>query len=266
MIKVLSLGGSIVAPNGIDAVYLASFVKMAKEYLDIDASNKLIIVVGGGATARSYQNECKKVLHSLEHEVEKDALDWIGIMATRLNAQVVKTAFTSLSPCDVVINPKGTLLIEGEIGKIEGTGKEDTGGRTEGIGERVGSEGGKEEFKGRVLVAAGWKPGFSTDNDAVLLAIRFGAKEVLNLSNIDMVYTADPKVDKNAKPISKISWQEFCKIVGEDWDPGKNAPFDPIASKAAREAGLTVICANGRNNSNTFSILTGQEYVGTTIS
>jgi uridylate kinase len=37
---------------------------------------------------------------------------------------------------------------------------------------------------GRVMVAAGWKPGFSTDYDAVLLAERFKADAVLNLSNI----------------------------------------------------------------------------------
>jgi hypothetical protein len=40
-------------------------------------------------------------------------------------------------------------------------------------------------FSGRVLMAAGWKPGFSTDYDAVVLAERFGARiRILMLSNI----------------------------------------------------------------------------------
>ena len=55
-------------------------------------------------------------------------------------------------------------------------------------------------------------------------------------------------------------------MVGTEWTPGRNTPFDPIASAIAREHGMTVVCADGRNIPNTMAILRGQEYVGTTIS
>ena len=116
------------------------------------------------------------------------------------------------------------------------------------------------------MVAAGWKPGFSTDYDAVLLAERFQADTVINLSNIAKVYTADPKLDPKAKPIDSITWAEFGTIVGDEWTPGKNLPFDPIATKRAAELGLSVICAAGRDLPNLRSLLLrGGAFEGTTI-
>ena len=120
-------------------------------------------------------------------------------------------------------------------------------------------------FSGRILVAGGWKPGFSTDTDAVYLAKRFGAKLVINLSNIAKVFTDDPRKNPDAKPIDSISWADFRAMVGDEWVPGKNAPFDPIASKLAQEAGIRVICADGRNTENTLSILRGESFEGTVI-
>jgi uridylate kinase len=118
---------------------------------------------------------------------------------------------------------------------------------------------------GRVLVAAGWKPGFSSDNDAVLLAERFGAGLVINLSNIKQVYTDDPQKNPEAKPIDSISWPDFRVLVGDEWKPGKNVPFDPVASRHAAELGLKVICAAGRDLENLGKILRGESFLGTTI-
>jgi len=118
---------------------------------------------------------------------------------------------------------------------------------------------------GRILVASGWKPGWSTDYDAVLLAERFGADEVLNLSNIAKVYTADPRLDPEAKPIDRIDWADFRRIVGDEWVPGKNLPFDPIATKKAAGLGLKVVCASGRDLDNLKRILAGEAFTGTTI-
>jgi uridylate kinase len=118
---------------------------------------------------------------------------------------------------------------------------------------------------GRVLVAAGWKPGFSSDNDAVLLAERFGAGSVINLSNIEQVYTDDPKKNPDARPIDAISWPDFRALVGDEWKPGKNVPFDPVASRRAAELGLKVICAAGRDLENLGKILRGEAFLGTTI-
>lgn len=227
MTIVLSVGGSIISPEAIDTKFIIDFTKMIKEWLSIDISHRAVLVTGGGSTARRYQNAAREITN----KVNSDALDWIGIMATRLNAQLLKTVFGDDCMDPVVTDPTSEKVL----------------------------------FQGRVLVAAGWKPGFSTDNDAALLAKRFGAGTVINLSNIERVYTADPRKDPAAKPIDRITWGDFCKMVGSTWSAGGNYPFDPVASIQARECAMRVICCDGRNIDNTKNILMGKSFVGTVI-
>lgn len=226
MVTVLSLGGSIVAPDKPDPEFLSSFVRLVRQWLAQDNSRKLILVVGGGGPARAYQSAYKAVVP----DGDNDQADWIGIMATRLNAQLLKAIFADICPGDVVYDPTKVDI-----------------------------------FAGRILVAAGWKPGFSTDNDAVYLAERFDAQTVINLSNIAKVYTDDPRNNPEATPIDSISWADFRKIVGDEWVPGKNVPFDPVASIHAQKAGISVICAAGRDIENLSAILDGKPFTGTTI-
>ena len=226
MVTVISLGGSIVAPSVPDASFLSGFSALVRNWLSQDPSRKLILVIGGGGPARAWQQAAREVSPGLND----DQADWVGIMATRLNAQLVKAVFADLCPGDVVYDPTAV-----------------------------------EVFSGRIMVAAGWKPGFSTDNDAVLLAERFSADTVINLSNIAKVYTADPRVDPQARPIDSISWEDFRAIVGDQWIPGKNVPFDPVASMHAQKTGLTVICAAGRDMSYLQALLDGQPFTGTVI-
>jgi uridylate kinase len=227
MVTVVSLGGSIVAPDGVDVDFLKAFTGIVGEFLEKDEKRRFIFVVGGGGPARAWQSAYRKV--APDGGVDEQA-DWIGIMATRLNAQLLKAAMGDWCTQDVVIDPTQV-----------------------------------DPFVGRVLVAAGWKPGFSTDYDAVLLAERFSADKVVNLSNIAKVYTADPRTDPTATPIDSISWADFRKIVGDEWSPGKNVPFDPIASRHAAKIGLKVVCAAGKDLDNLRKLLSGEPFVGTSI-
>lgn len=226
MVTVISLGGSIVAPDGVDSDFIAAFIALLKAELAADEKRRFILVVGGGGPARKYQQAYRVIVPNGSDE----QADWIGIMATRLNAQLLKAVLGDLCTQKVVTDPS-----------------------------QVGP------FVGRVLVAAGWKPGFSTDFDAVLLAERFQADKVINLSNIAKVYTDDPRKNPEAKPIDSISWTDFRNIVGEEWVPGKNVPFDPVASRHAAKIGLKVICAAGKDLENLKKILSGQDFFGTTI-
>ena len=219
MTKVLSVGGSIIVPDKPDTEFLGKFVAMCTKWLDEDKSRRLILVAGGGAPARVYQNGYKEVCEKTGADFDANAADWIGIMATRINAQLLKASFGSYCKNDVVYNPTEPDL----------------------------------------------KPGFSTDTDAVYLGEKFDAKTIVNLSNIEKVYTDDPRKNPDAKPLDTISWADFRKMVGDEWTPGKNCPFDPIASKKASELGMKVICAGGKNIENINAILNDKEYIGTTI-
>ena len=225
-VTVISLGGSIIVPGKPDSAFLKSFRDSICSYLDERPEDRLILVTGGGAPARIYQNALKEVAG----DVPAPVLDWIGIRATHLNGMLVKSVLSGYAPDDLVTDPTAHIA-----------------------------------FTGRVLVAGGWKPGFSTDTDAVLLAKRFNAGTVINLSNTKMIYTDDPRKNPEAKPIAKISWEDFRMMVGDEWIPGKNVPFDPVASKLAQEAGIKVIAADGRDIQNTLCILKGEEFTGTLI-
>jgi uridylate kinase len=225
-IKVLSVGGSIVAPDAVDTEFIINFKTAILEYLNADMTRKLVFVVGGGRPARLYQKAYREIVDSPDTESQ----DWIGIMATRLNGELLKAVFADECPDPVVNDPTSV-----------------------------------KSFNGRILIAAGWKPGFSTDNDSVLLAYNIGADTIINLSNIMKIYSSDPKLDPNAIALDKISWSEMQKLVGDKWKPGVNVPFDPVATKRASELGLKVITALGNDIENMKNILSGASFNGTTI-
>ena len=226
--KVISLGGSIVVPNEVDADYLRDLRSVLVSVVEND--DRLIVVVGGGAPARRYQTAYRTIRAALDLPVESDSQDWIGVMATRINAELVRHVLAPYVTDPVVTDPTAAFA-----------------------------------FTGRILVAAGWKPGFSTDFDAVMLAERFGADTVINLSNVAQVYTADPRTVPDATPLEHVSWDNFRALVGESWKPGSNLPFDPVATRKAAGLGLRVIAADGKNLENLTAILTDQEFFGTEI-
>lgn len=225
---IISVGGSLVVPSGgINTTFLKSLNSFIRSQLSKHPNRQFFLEVGGGATARQYRDAGQEVIG---HELTRDDLDWLGIHATRLNAQLIRTIFRDIAHPYI-------------IKKYE-------------IIRKVTEP---------VVVAAGWKPGWSTDYDAILLCEDYGAKTVLNLSNIAQVYTDDPKKNPDATPIDHISWEEFRKIVGDEWTPGLNAPFDPIAAKKAQELGVSVIVMSGDDFGNIENYFAGKEFVGTTI-
>ena len=155
----------------------------------------------------------------------------MGIYTTHTNAQFVRLMFGQKANSKIVINPTK-----------------------------------KVNFKENILLAGGWKPGWSTDMIAVLLAKTYSAKTVINLSNIDFLHTKDPRKFKDAKKITTISWGGLLKITGKKWRPGANVPFDPIAAQFAEKNKIQAIIANGKNLKNLENILNGKNFDGTTIS
>jgi uridylate kinase len=123
----------------------------------------------------------------------------------------------------------------------------------------------KISFKEKILIAAGWKPGFSTDYDAVLLAKTYGSDTIINLTNVDYVYDKDPNKFKFAKPFKEISWKDYLKLIEQKWIPGMSAPFDPIASKLAQKFKFKVIILNGRKLKNLENYLENKNFTGTII-
>ncbi len=205
------------------------FLKRLRELVlrKIKGGLSFYIIAGGGKLARRYQEAAREARGELSSE---DA-DWMGIHATRLNAWLVRSLFLDEAQDRIVKNP-----------------------------ERAVNQ------KYSVVIGGGFRPGNSTDLAAVMAAKTVGAKKVVNLSNIDYVYTADPRTNPDATKIEKISWKEFRKLIPKDWDPGLSSPFDPIAAKEAEALGIEVAVINGAKLEELDNYLSGKPFVGTVIS
>ncbi len=203
-----------------------NFLKKFKQLiLKFIKTKKFIIISGGGKTCRVYQKAASRISKLTDEDV-----DWLGIHATRLNAHLLRTIFREYAYPKVVRDPREII-----------------------------------KFNKPLLIAAGYKPGSSTDYDAVLLAKKFGVKTILNLTDTDYVYDKDPGKYKNAKPLKKMIWKEYRKIAGNKWDPGLNLPFDPVAAKEAEKMNLKVVITNGKNIKNLDNFLNGKDFKGTII-
>lgn len=221
--EVLSLGGSLICPEGIDVEFLKKFKSFILSW--VKRGKKFIIFVGGGNLAREYQRVAKEL-----GVLDNKSLDEIGIFATFLNAVFLKSYFGKLAFERIIQDPRE---------KIKTTKK--------------------------LIFCGGWKPGRSTDFDAVLMAKNLKVKRVINLSNIDFVFDKDPKKFKDAKPIEKISFDGLLKIIGKKWMPGANVPFDPEGIKLAKRNKIKIIILNGRNFENLEKFFKGQDFMGTVV-
>ncbi|MBI5729286.1 MAG: UMP kinase [Candidatus Magasanikbacteria bacterium] len=220
---ILSVGGSIIIPKtGFDFTFLKAFRDLI--VTEIKNGKQFILVIGGGATARQYQSSGSAFNASAAD------LDWIGIKATALNAELVRVLFKEYAHESVITKPTKKVATTRPL-----------------------------------IVAAGWEPGCSTDYDATLLAKTYGAKTLFNLSNVDYVYDSDPNKNPGAKKIERIGWADFRKIVGDKWTPGANVPFDPSAAKLAQKLKVTVGFIKGTDLGEVKKALSGGIFRGTVI-
>jgi uridylate kinase len=221
---VLSLGGSIIVPERIDTAFLKEFRKIILDF--IKKGNRVAIVAGGGHTCRLYN----KAAAEINPDVSQEDLDWMGIKATKLNAELIRAIFAEHAYEEVIDDPTQPIKTDKPI-----------------------------------IVGSGWKPGCSSDMDTVLLAVNLGMGTAVNLSNIEYVYDKDPNKHKGAKKIENMSWNQMQEIVGDEWIPGANLPFDPVATKEAAKAKLKVVIMRGTDLGNLKNFLEGKEFKGTTI-
>ncbi len=185
---------------------------------------RFIIVTGGGRTARRYQHAAAQL-----GAADGTSSDWVGISATWLNARLVQEAFGDSAEHALITDPT----------------------------KRIHS-------RKPILIAGGWKPGFSTDYDAVCLAQTSRAAMLINMSNVDFLYDKDPKRFPDAQKLTSASWQTLQKIVGTEWKAGSHVPFDPIATRKAAQLRLRLIFI-GKDSANLRNVLEGKAFVGTVV-
>jgi len=201
------------------------FLKSFKYSLQKYLGKKRFFIIVGGGKVTRVY---QKAL--LEFGAKSSDRDWMGINITRLNAEIIKQMFAGNCYSETIINPNEKVK----------TNKD-------------------------VIVGAGWKPGWSTDYDAVLIAKNNNVKTIINLTNVDYVYDKNPNEFADAKPIENIDWKSFERIVGDEWKPGLSMPFDPKASKLAARLKLRVAMINGKKLERLEDFLNNKPFIGTII-
>lgn len=146
-----------------------------------DMGVEICIVVGAGNIFRGMQGAA--------NGMERASADYMGMVATVLNALAIQNTLERIGMDTRVLSAISMMQVcEPYIRR-----------RAERHMER-----------GRVVIfAAGTgNPFFTTDTAAALRANEMGCDVLMKATQVDGVYTADPKKDKNAKHLARLSYHE----------------------------------------------------------
>ena len=203
------------------------FLKNFKKFLGAFTRRgiRFVLVVGGGKLARRFQEAAHKV-----SRLANEDKDWIGIHATRLNGHLLRTIFREVAD-PVMIDARGKM----------------------------------KELKYPITIAAGWRPGWSTDFVAIQLAADLGADEAVIAGKPSHVFDRDPAKFPSARPFGEITWSGYRKLIPRVWTPGMGAPVDPVAAALGEKEKIKAIIIDGRNLKNFSALLKGEEFQGTII-
>ena len=157
-----------------DLVYQISKVK--------NDNNQICLLVGGGNFLRGKDLE----------NIDRYKADMIGMLSTYTNGIYLSEVFKNNSIKNIIYGSNDFADLVYKFNKDEIINKLNDG------------------FV--VLIVGGTgHPYFTTDTGVVLRAIELDCDEVILSKNVDYVYDSDPKINKNAKKYTEISYQEFLQ-------------------------------------------------------
>ena len=188
--------------------------------------HELVVVAGGGANARNYIRALRELGGSESH------CDEIGIRVSRLNALLLISALGSAA-YPLVPEDLGQLLAYFSTG--------------------------------RIVVMGGLQPGHSTNAVAALAAEAIRADLLVNATDVDGIYTADPRADPSAKRLEVIRARELLGMIlgGSLW-AGTYDLMDPVAVGIIARSNIPALVVNGMDPKNLARAIRG-ERVGTRI-
>lgn len=151
---------------------IAQVVKMGVE---------VAVVVGGGNIYRGMQGAA--------HGVERASADYMGMLATVLNSLAMQNALEGIDMETRVLSAISMMQI---------------------CEPYIRRRALRHLERGRVVIfAAGTgNPFFTTDTAGTLRAIEMGSDAILKATNVDGVYSADPKRDKKARRFERLTYHD----------------------------------------------------------
>ncbi len=146
-----------------------------------EAGTEICIVVGGGNIFRG--------LAASANGMDRVKADYIGMMATVMNGVALENAFAAIGqPASL----HSALPVPHVAGPFD---------RNRALADLAG---------GRIVVFAGGtgNPFFTTDTTAALRAAEMGCDVILKATQVDGIYTADPKRDPDARRFDRLTYDE----------------------------------------------------------
>ncbi|MCL1908291.1 MAG: UMP kinase [Holophagaceae bacterium] len=213
--------------SGIDPAVVKSIAEQVKEIRDrgVDVG----IVIGGGNIFRGIAGATKGM--------DRVTADHMGMLATVINALALQDAIEQIGlPARVLSGIEMQKIAESFIRR------------------RAMSH----LNKGRVVIfgAGTGNPFFSTDTAAALRAIEIEAQVIMKATNVDGVYSADPKKDPDAIRYDRISYQDVLE---------KNLKvMDGAAIAICRESGIPILIFDMKVSGSLVAALQG-DLVGTLV-
>jgi uridylate kinase len=198
----ISIGGSIINPGKIDKAFLQEFRNLVIDFVEkSEGQKKLIIVCGGGATAREYINAAPP-------DLPPGQKDYLGIAPTWINAQLL-TAWLHEFCAPIPSQDFRQFLDHVQLYPV--------------------------------AIAGGFLPALKTDEDSAIAADYFGSPYLINVTNVDGVYDSDPNKNKNAKKIDTLTYSEYYDMFGgRTLDPGASAPMAEVAVTICQRSNMKI--------------------------
>ncbi|MDD5649548.1 MAG: UMP kinase [Candidatus Nanoarchaeia archaeon] len=188
---------------------------------------KFVIVTGGGKTARTYMEPLIKEKLSVKE------VCLTGIRITRLNARFMHKFFGK--------NPSSS--IPKSLKEVKSI-----------------SEKNNIVFCGSLR----YKPDNTSDGTAAEIAAYLNTT-FINLTNVDGLYTKDPRKFKDAKFIPEISFEDFFKMADFAYRPGQHFVLDQSAAKIIKKHHIKTVIMNGKNLKTFEDFLNNKKFIGTII-
>ena len=188
--------------------------------------HEVVAVVGGGALARDFIGVAGEL------GLDEASRDWVAIYVSRLFARLF-------------------VMRLGEAG---------CGTVPVSLDEAVACL-----RRGKVVVMGGLRPGMTTDAVAALLAEKIGAELLVKASDVDGIFTKDPKRYPDAEKVDELGFGDLARLFEEDRHrAGIHQILDPEAVKILRKGGTKVVVVNGFEPENVLLAVKGEK-VGTVI-
>jgi uridylate kinase len=111
----------------------------------------------------------------------------------------------------------------------------------------------------------GTEPGHTTDAVAAMIAREMRADRIINASNVDAVYSEDPRENPDAKRFGEMTIGQLKEIVYDDHSACRSCVFDPLGVSMCMEDCRDIYMVNGRDLEELENAILGRPIKGTKV-